>query len=75
MNHAPPGRPVEVGIEVASLLREIREWTSRTGGAFDPTVLPLVFAWDLRGAGRIPGASLLAGALCGDGMEGVHPSG
>ena len=26
----------------------------QTGGAFDPTVEPLIAAWDLRGAGRVP---------------------
>ncbi len=70
LNHAPAGRPVEVGAEVASLLREVRAWSSRTLGAFDPTVLPLVLAWDLRGAGRVPGASALAAAAAATGWSG-----
>jgi thiamine biosynthesis lipoprotein len=34
-----------------------------TGGAFDPTIEPLSHVWDLRGAGRVPSDSELAGAL------------
>src|SRR6476659_1631278 len=59
LNRAPAGREVEVGGEVASLLRALEGWTSRTRGAFDPTVLPLIFAWDLRGPGRIPDPTAL----------------
>jgi|SRR5262245_43809030 len=33
-----------------------------TGGAFDPTVEPLVRAWDLRGDGRMPAEPVLAAA-------------
>jgi FAD:protein FMN transferase len=70
LNNAPAGRPVDVGTEVASLLREVRAWSSRTHGAFDPTLLPLVLAWDLRGAGRVPGASTLAAAVSATGWSG-----
>jgi thiamine biosynthesis lipoprotein len=70
LNHAPPGRSVDVGAEVASLLREVRAWSLRTRGAFDPTVLPLVLAWDLRGAGGVPDASALAQAVSATGWSG-----
>jgi len=33
-----------------------------TGGLFDPTIEPLVRAWDLRGAGRVPAADEVAAA-------------
>ena len=56
LNRARPGEAVAIGGEAASLLEEIFEWSVRTEGAFDPTVLPLVRAWDLRGGGRIPDA-------------------
>ena len=76
LNHAAPGRSVDVGTEVASLLREVRAWSSRTRGAFDPTVLPLVLAWDLRGGGRVPEASALAQAVSATGWSGfVLPAG
>ncbi|HEY6052004.1 MAG TPA: FAD:protein FMN transferase, partial [Thermoanaerobaculia bacterium] len=70
LNRTAAGEPVDVGSELSSLLREIRAWTSRTRGAFDPTVLPLVLAWDLRGAGRIPEASALADAVSATGWIG-----
>ena len=56
-------------LEVASLLLEsVFDWSERTDGAFDPTVLPLVRAWDLRGAGGPRrGASALAAALAATG--------
>ncbi len=56
LNRARPGEPVAVGRETAGLLAEIETWSQRTGGAFDPTVLPLLRAWGLREAGRIPTA-------------------
>ena len=37
--------PVEVSEETAELIRFAKEITERTGGAFDPTVLPVVKAW------------------------------
>ncbi len=37
-------------------------WAAITGGAFDPTVEPLVRAYDLRGTGRLPDARTLADA-------------
>jgi thiamine biosynthesis lipoprotein len=75
LNRAPAGRAVEVGGEVASLLRALEGWTSRTRGAFDPTVLPLIFAWDLRGAGRIPDRTALSDALSATGWRSFSISG
>ena len=63
LNAAPPGRFVRLEPEIASALSAAFEWSRRTGGAFDPTVLPLVNAWGLRGSGRVPPARDLAGAL------------
>jgi len=70
LNHAAPGQAIDVGAELASLLREVRAWSARTRGAFDPTVLPLVLAWDLRGTGRIPDVSALARAVSATGWSG-----
>lgn len=72
LNAAAPGEPVDVGAETAGLLGLVREWTHRTEGAFDPTVLPLIRAWDLRGGGRIPGRSLLARARLAAGWNGFR---
>lgn len=46
----------------ARLLATARDWSLRTGGAFDPTVGALVESWDLRGDGRRPSGSELAAA-------------
>jgi len=54
LNRARPGEVVTVGREAANLLADVETWSQRTDGAFDPTVLPLVRAWALRGDGRIP---------------------
>ncbi len=67
VNTARPGESVPVGPELAGLLAAVLDWSARTDRAFDPTVLPLVRAWDLRGRGRIPDAALLARALAATG--------
>src|SRR5262249_49637607 len=69
LNHSQPNEPVEVGAEVAGLLREVLTWSSRTDGAFDPTVAPLVSAWDLRGKGRVPSGGEVAGVLARVGRD------
>lgn len=69
LNAAQPGVAVELGPEAARLLALVRDWTARTQCAFDPTVLPLVRVWDLRGDGRIPGRSLLSRARAATGWE------
>lgn len=63
LNRTAPGEPVVLGAEAAGALAEVFAWSGRTGGVFDPTVLPLVRAWDLRGAGRVPGDRDLSVAL------------
>jgi len=67
VNTAPPGTPVVLEPELSKLLGEVFAWSDRTDGAFDPTVLPLVRAWDLRGPGRIPDAAALSRALAATG--------
>ncbi len=69
LNEAEVGRDVALGAELFGLLEGVLAWSKRTGGAFDPTVLPLVRAWDLRGAGRIPSPENLARALAATGVE------
>ncbi len=47
-------RTVSVGPVLGELLRSSRRAWQRTGGAFDPTVAPLVRAFRLNAGGRIP---------------------
>jgi thiamine biosynthesis lipoprotein len=63
------GKPVAVSSELAQLLATDLAWVPRTQGAFDPTVLPLVRAWDLRGKGRIPTPAALAAARKASGID------
>jgi FAD:protein FMN transferase len=51
------------------LLASVLDWSARTGRAFDPTVLPLVQAWDLRGSGRVPDAGQISRAMAAMGRE------
>jgi thiamine biosynthesis lipoprotein len=69
LNRALPGEPVLLGAEAAAALSEVFVWSGRTGGAFDPTVLPLVRAWDLRGGGRVAGDRELSRALAATGRS------
>lgn len=48
LNAAPAGSWVTVGAEACHVLRAARDIAGRTGGAFDPTVLPLVRLWGFR---------------------------
>jgi FAD:protein FMN transferase len=63
LNQSRSGEPVPVGVEVASLLSEVEAWSLRTGRSFDPTVAPLIRAWDLRGSGRVPARPEIERAL------------
>lgn len=67
LNHGSPGQPIVLSPPLYTLLQDVVRWTSLTGGAFDPSLGPLVDAWDLRGSGRIPDGPTLrrARAACG----------
>jgi len=62
VNEGPVGVPIGVPREVASLLADMLALADRTGGAFDPTVAPLVRAWGLREGGRVPSPAEIAAA-------------
>lgn len=66
---APAGRPVAVSRELVDLLATVFAWVPRTQGAFDPTVAPLMRAWDLRGQGRIPTPAQLSAARAAVGTD------
>jgi thiamine biosynthesis lipoprotein len=67
LNAAPAGHPVVLSPELARDLRFALEIAAETGGAFDPTVGPLVRCWGLRTGGRRPSPDELerATAACG----------
>jgi thiamine biosynthesis lipoprotein len=71
-NAAPPGVEVELDPELAAVLSDVLAWAGKTERAFDPTVLPLVRAWDLRGAGRLPSPEALATARAATGPGRIH---
>jgi thiamine biosynthesis lipoprotein len=72
VNSSPAGDATVLSPELASVLGEVFAWSEKTQRAFDPTVLPLVRAWDLRGAGRIPSRDELAAALAATGPDRFH---
>ena len=51
-----------VSPELWDLLAIAREWSDRTGGAFNPLVRPLIDCWQTRGTGAVPDAITLASA-------------
>jgi thiamine biosynthesis lipoprotein len=64
LNRAPVGTWVDVGPEVASVLAAALEVAELSGGAYDPTVLPLVRLWGFRGGEPSePSPGDLAGCL------------
>jgi thiamine biosynthesis lipoprotein len=69
LNAAPAGKEIALNPELSSVLAAVVAWANATQRAFDPTVLPLVRAWDLRGAGRIPSHDELATALAATGPD------
>lgn len=55
--------PVEVDADVLTVMAAARQLASESGGAFDPTVAPVVALWrEARGAGHLPEAERLADA-------------
>ena len=72
LNATPAGNEVALDRELFSVLSDVSTWSRTTRRAFDPTVLPLVRAWDLRGKGRIPSPKELAAALAATGPAGFR---
>jgi thiamine biosynthesis lipoprotein len=57
------GPPVEIGPDLSRVLAAAGQWAVRSGGAFDPTVGPLVRLWRrARRIGEMPDAAALARA-------------
>lgn len=70
----PAGESVPVGPLLHRDLAAALHCHDLTGGAFDPTVGPLVAAWDLRGEGRVPAEDELREALASVGTGGLQLS-
>jgi FAD:protein FMN transferase len=69
LNHARPGADVPLSPLLYTLLQDAARWSRLTGGAFDPSVGPLIDAWDMRGVGRIPDKTRLKQARAAVGMR------
>jgi thiamine biosynthesis lipoprotein len=54
--------PQTCSAELGAVLDSALEVARMTDGAFDPTIDPLIRAWDLRGEGRLPSPADLAAA-------------
>ncbi|MCA9569907.1 MAG: FAD:protein FMN transferase, partial [Myxococcales bacterium] len=67
--------PVEVGAETAAVVRLALDVAEASGGAFDPTVEPLMVAWGFReGRADAPAPEVLARILPEVGWEAVEVS-
>jgi len=63
------GKAMTLEAEWLDLLAAMRQVSLETGGAFDPALMPLVAAWDLRGGGRVPAAAELDAARAASGAR------
>lgn len=71
LNAAQGGR-VPMEPEWLALLAQVKAWNLATEGAFNPLLMPLVRAWDLRGPGRTPAPEVLQQALEACDPAGLH---
>lgn len=71
LNRQPLGAPMPLSAATWKALAEAVRCSQETGGAFDPTVGPLVAAWDLRGAGRVPEPAEIEAARARVGLAGL----
>ena len=56
------GTPVHLSAEWIDLLGRVQTWSRQTEGAFDPVLMALMQAWDIRHGGRTPDSGTLAAA-------------
>lgn len=71
LNARAAAGPVPCSPELFAVTSRALELARDTGGAFDPTVEPLMLAWDVRGAGRVPHPIERDSALARVGWRGV----
>jgi thiamine biosynthesis lipoprotein len=67
--NAAQGNPVRVGHEWIALLGQMKAWNLCTGGAFDPGLMALMQAWDVRGKGCVPTVEALTAARKASGAD------
>lgn len=60
--NAARGAWVALAPEWLDLLAQIKDWTRRTEGTFDPVLMSLMRAWGIREGGRTPAVGVLATA-------------
>ena len=73
INREAAASPVRVDPRVFRLLERVRALHAGTGGAFDPTVAPVLFCWGvIGGAWRVPSADEIAEARSKVGFAGVE---
>jgi thiamine biosynthesis lipoprotein len=71
LNALGAGESLACSPELYGALVAARTMAEATGGAFDPTVEPLIRAWDFRGKGRVPAEDEIAEALALVGWSGL----
>lgn len=69
LNASRQGTPVAVDAELFTLLEQAVRWSHSTGGAFDPAAGRILFAWDLRGEGRVPSQDEIERAMATSGAR------
>lgn len=76
INHSG-GEPVTVSEETAGLIEKALHYAGLSGGAFDPTIAPVVSLWDFQGEGEhtLPDENELSEALTHVGYENVELDG
>lgn len=75
LNRHPVGEPLEVSAELFDVLAMSVDIYRRSGGAFDPTVMPLVNLWGFGPAesrDQAPSEASIAAALDGLGLDGLE---
>lgn len=72
LNRLGGPRPRRCSADLMEILRLSRVYSSRTGGAFDVTVGPLIKLWDIRGEGSIPEDIRISSTLESVGFEHLH---
>jgi thiamine biosynthesis lipoprotein len=72
LNRSAAAGPVVCSTDLVAVLDSALALARLSGGAFDPTVAPLVDAWDLRGTGHVPDARTITVALARVGWRGLE---
>ena len=69
LNVAPAGVEISLSPSLFSLLREIKNWTHKTNGAFDPGIGNLIQVWGIPDHHRFPANAEIQSALSRSGLK------